>query len=277
MSRLPTIFANLRANNRKALMPFIVGGHPRPGDTTKLLVALQRAGASVVEVGYPFSDPVADGPVIAAAMHDALSFGATVASTNAEIAAARATGANLGIVAMVSVSIVHRIGAKKFIADAKAAGVDGFIFPDVPLEETAMLTSLVGDAGLTSSLLFAPTTSSDRATRIAQACTGFIYLLARTGITGDTSDRSEGAASSSLVERIRHLRSVSPLPIAVGFGISTPRHVADAVHDAGADAAIVGSALVRRLSDAAARSADPIEVAESLIRELAAGLRPGLS
>jgi tryptophan synthase alpha chain len=285
MSRLPTIFNNLRTTSRKALMPFVVGGHPRPGDTARLLPALQRAGASIVEIGYPFSDPVADGPIIAAAMHDSLTLGNTVAKTNAEIAAARSAGCTLGIVAMVSISIVHRIGPQRFIADAKSAGVDSFIFPDVPLEESADLLKQVQVANLTASLLIAPTTSPDRASRIAQACTGFIYLLARTGITGDAASIPSGPTPthnptpnrnpnlpSSLRDRIQSLRASSPLPIAIGFGISTPKDVHTAVHDSGADAAIVGSALVRRLSESATAGRDTIQEAETFTRELAKGL-----
>ncbi|HVU63411.1 MAG TPA: tryptophan synthase subunit alpha [Phycisphaerales bacterium] len=272
MSRLPTIFANLRAQERKALMPFIVGGHPRPGDTARLLPALQRAGASVVEVGYPFSDPVADGPVIAAAMHDALALGNTVASTNAEIAAARSAGATVGIVAMVSISIVHRVGVARFIEDAKAAGVDGFIFPDVPLEESAPILDRVQQSGLTASLLIAPTTSPERAAQIAGACTGFIYLLARTGITGGASAPPPASRLPQLSDRIRLLRESSPLPIAIGFGISTPAQVRSAVHEAGADAAIVGSALVKRLAESHSNGQDPVALAETFTHELATGL-----
>ena len=174
MSRLPTIFQSLRGANRKALMPFVCGSHPRPGDTARLLPALARAGASVAEVGYPFSDPIADGPVIAAAMHEALQNGATPAGVHAEIASARTAGATIGVVAMVSVSIVLRIGAERFIANAKSAGVDGFIFPDVPLEESTELLARVRDAGLTASLLVAPATDTKRAGEIARACSGFV-------------------------------------------------------------------------------------------------------
>jgi tryptophan synthase alpha chain len=190
---------------------------------------------------------------------------------------------------MVSISIVHRIGPAKFIADAKSAGVDGFIFPDVPLEESADLLSLVQNAGLTASLLIAPTTDPARAAAVAKACTGFIYLLARTGITGEAATSPERKLGSSsgphpilpglpptttptLADRITQLRQVTTLPIAIGFGISTPNHVHEAVHSAGADAAIVGSALVRHISDTHARNEDPIAAAESFVHKLATGL-----
>lgn len=267
MSRIPAIFAALRSRNAKALMPFICGGHPAPGDTARMLPALEQAGASIVEIGFPFSDPIADGPVIAAAMHDVLKLGVTPASVLAEIRQARAS-TNLGIVAMVSISIVQRLGAAQFIADAKAAGVDGFIFPDVPVEESSDLVARVRDAGLTASLLIAPTTDAARAAVIARSCSGFVYLLARAGITGEGS----GVAAEQIKSRVAMLRSVTDLPIACGFGIATAADVRAVVHTAGADAAIVGSALVRRVSDAKAKNADPVAAAGSFTRELAAGL-----
>lgn len=267
MSRIPAIFAALRSRNAKALMPFVCGGHPAPGATARVLPALEKAGASIVEIGFPFSDPIADGPVIAAAMHEVLKLGVTPASVLTEIRQARAS-TNLGLVAMVSISIVQRLGAAKFIADAKAAGVDGFIFPDVPVEESGDLVPRVRDAGLTASLLVAPTTDAARAELIAKSCTGFVYLLARAGITGDGS----GVAADQIKSRVAMLRSVTDLPIACGFGIASAADVRAVVQSAGADAAIVGSALVRRMSDAAAKNADAVAAAESFTRELSGGL-----
>ncbi len=251
-------------------MPFICGSHPRAGDTSRLLPALATAGASIVEIGYPFSDPIADGPVIAAAMHEALLAGATPAAVHSEVAAARANGCTIGVVAMVSVSIVTKIGADRFIADAKRAGIDGFILPDVPLEECEDLLARVRDAGLTTSLLIAPATDSKRAERITRACSGFVYVLARAGITGDTNNAA--VASGALASRVRELRTLTDLPLAVGFGISSAEHVRQVVRDAGADAAIVGSALVRRLSDASRAGQHVVETGESFVRDLARGL-----
>ncbi len=251
-------------------MPFVCGSHPRPGDSTRLLGALGAAGASVVEVGYPFSDPIADGPVIAAAMHDALGAGATPAGVHAEIAAARRGGATVGVVAMVSVSIVWRVGPARFIANAKAAGVDGFIFPDVPLEESPELLARTRDAGLTASLLVGPATDAKRAAQIAGACSGFVYVLARAGITGAAA--GEGPAVEAIGRRVRELRQATDLPLAVGFGISTAAHVRSVVRDARADAAIVGSVLVKRMEDAARAGRDGVVEGEAFVRELAAGL-----
>ena len=261
MNRIEAIFEELRRAQRKALMPFICGQHPGPGATPVVLQALQHAGASIVEIGIPFSDPIADGPVIAAAMHNALERGATMDGLLGEVAAARAN-LSLGLVAMCSVSILHRLAASSnaagVVARFKDAGFDGFIFPDLPLEES----------GMTSTLLIAPTTPVGRAEQIAKACTGFVYLLARAGLTGERSELPDIAG------RVQKLRTMTDLPVAVGFGVSSPEHVRHVV--ASADAAIVGSALVRRMADAVAGAPDAnaaaAEVAEAFGRQLAAGL-----
>lgn len=265
-NRIDVIFAELRASRRKALMPFICGGHPAPGDTARLLPALERAGASIVEIGFPFSDPIADGPVIAAAMHDVLGKGVTPESVFNEIASVRAS-LSIGVVAMISISIVWRLTPQGLIRQAQRAGVDGFIFPDLPLEEGTDLLARVKDAGLTSSLLVAPTTPPARAERIVRACTGFVYVLARAGITG------ESTSIPDIGPRVAMLRALSDLPIACGFGISTPEHVREVVRHA--DAAIVGSALVRRLSDAGkgGSGSDAASVAGTFTAELARGLQ----
>lgn len=267
MNRIDAAFADLRQRRRAGLMPFICAGHPAPGLTGPLLRTLCDAGASVIEVGFPFSDPIADGPVIAAAMHRALGDGAsglgtTPASVLAEVAAVRQS-VRAGLVAMVTISIVTRVGAAKFISDCRAAGFDGFIFPDLPLEEGGEILAMVRDAGLIASLLIAPTTTAERAAHIARASSGFLYLLARSGITGERAD----APPDDLAERVLFLRGVSDLPIACGFGISTPEHVRAVVRHA--DAAIVGSALVRRLEEAAARGGDVLAGAGEFTRLLA--------
>lgn len=269
MGRIDDIFGRLRARKAKALMPFLCAGHPSPGVLTRALPALEAAGASVVEIGVPFSDPIADGPVIAAAMHEALKQGATPRGVFEEIGAAR-NQTSLGLVAMVSVSIVWRIGIGETVRMAREAGVDGFILPDLPPEEGPEVIEAVRAAGMTASLLVAPTTTPRRAERIVKACSGFVYLLARAGITGESGDAPD------IAEPVRRLREITDLPIACGFGISTPRHVRAVVEHA--DAAIVGSALVRRMGEgrggggAAHAGSDPVEAGASLVRELAAGL-----
>lgn len=265
MNRIDSIFAAARASNRKLLMPFLCAGHPDPEGWTKLLPALQRAGASIVEIGFPFSDPIADGPVIAAAMHETLRKGLTPMRIMDQVAAARKE-LSIGLVAMCSVSIVHRMGGPAgFAKTAATAGFDGLIVPDVPLEESGEIRAAAAASGLTFSLLVSPNTPAQRAGQILKASSGFVYLLARSGITGEQSSAPDVAAP------VAALRSQGPLPIACGFGISTADHVR-AVVRGGADAAIVGSALVRRLSDATAARRDPIAEAEQFTKQLAAGL-----
>ncbi len=265
MNRVANNFFELSALSEPALMPFVCGGFPRPGATAQLLPALERAGAKFVEVGIPFSDPVADGPVIAAAMHEALQNGATPASVFDEVRSVR-DQSRLAIIAMVSYSIVHRMGGPAaFCAKARDAGFDGLIVPDIPFDESAELQAECKKLDLTLSLLIAPTTPVERAVAIAKACSGFVYLLARTGITG------ESGGVPDVASRVQRLKEHVSIPIAVGFGISTPEHV-KAVVSQGADAAIVGSALVRRMRDAIANRRDPIAEAESFTRELSRGL-----
>jgi len=266
MGRIDTIFEELRGANRKALMPFVCAGHPRPDSLAEILLSLQDAGASVVEVGFPFSDPIADGPIIAAAMHKAIQAGCTPGQVLDQISSVRER-LRIGLVAMVSISIMQRLtsgsGPSEVVMRYRDAGIDGFIFPDLPLEESDSWRAAAAEAGLSCTFLISPTTPPDRAAKIAQASSGFLYLLARSGITGERSEMPD------LSGRIAQLRQVSKLPIAVGFGISTPEHVRHVVQTA--DAAIVGSALVRRVSDASPDQS-PAQVAGDFCRQLAAGL-----
>lgn len=247
-------------------MPFICGGYPARETTAAALPALERAGASIVEVGIPFSDPIADGPVIAAAMHEALGMGATPLEVFNQVASVR-DRIRIGLVAMCSVSIVQRMGGPDgFARNAKAAGFDGLIIPDVPLEEAGEIIAAGRASNLTVSLLVAPTTPPDRAAEIARASTGFVYLLARTGITGERADAPD---VSRLVAQVRR---ATDLPIACGFGISRPEHVAAVVGPGGADAAIIGSAIVRRMGLAQAEGKDPAAEAQAFVSQLATGL-----
>lgn len=264
MNRIDQIFAARRDRSQRTLMPFVCAGHPQGTTLQELLPRLQGAGASIVEVGFPFSDPVADGPVIAAAMHEALEGGIKTRSIFEQVRAVRQS-IDLGLVAMVSVSIVHRAGGPAgFVERAVDAGFDGFIFPDVPLEESDSLLEACHRNGATASLLVAPTSNPDRIRRIAEACTGFVYVLARSGITGE---RQEAPEVEAIVQAVRRH---TQLPIACGFGISTPEHVRATVRHA--DAAIVGSALVRVMSAAQASGLDPASEAERFVAELAAAL-----
>lgn len=267
MNRIESIFSTGRDSGRKHLMPFVCAGSPTLDDTKESIRSLDQAGASIIEVGIPFSDPIADGPVIAEAMHNALEAGVTPRSVIRAVSDIRSE-VNAGLVAMTSVSIVERIGRDRFVGMLADAGFDGAIFPDAPLEEADPLVQAASTRGLTASLLIAPTTPLDRAAQICDRCTGFAYVLARAGITGE----SGGGPSRALRERISALRSITDLPLAVGFGISTPEHVRTVVStDAGdADAAIVGTALVHRMINAGSGRA--AESAAEFCRGLLSGL-----
>jgi tryptophan synthase alpha chain len=272
MNRIDQIFQDLRATGSeggsgKALMPYITAGDPSVDATGRMLLAIQDAGASICELGIPFSDPVADGPVIEASMTHALDHGITVGKTFEMVSKVRAS-LSIGLVAMVSFSIVHRIGLDKFISDAKDAGFDGFIFPDLALEESGPACEAAAKSGLILSMLIAPTTPDDRAAEIAKACTGFVYVVSRAGITGERSE-----LPPELTGRLKRLRGVTDLPITVGFGISTAQHVREVVTVA--DAAIVGSGMMRRVAQARSEGEDQtVKIVEDYTRELAAGLSP---
>ncbi len=275
-SRIDDVFADLRATKRKAIIPFVCGGSPvadngpdAVGSTGQLIRALDESGANIIEVGIPFSDPIADGPVIAAAMHRALGEGATPGGVFQSVAAVRSS-VKAGLVAMISMSLVHRMGAGRgasiaigFVSLTKEAGFDGLIVPDCPLEASGELAAAAASMGLSYIQLISPTTPAARVAEIAKASSGFIYAMSRVGITGMQATLPD---IGPLVARIRN---VTELPIAVGFGVSTAAHVR-AVH-AHADGAILGSALVKRLTAAAAEGGDVVQAARDFFRELVEG------
>ncbi len=260
-SRVDDVIDRIRSQGRTGLFPFLTAGYPALRDTIAALGAFEEIlGPTVVEVGFPFSDPIADGPVIAASMHEALRGGVTPARVfDAVRSVRRDTGHAL--VAMVSASIVERMGAARFLPEAAAAGFDGLIVPDADLSGgCAALADLAARQGLTFTVLVAPTTRLDRVPHLVERSSGFVYLLARVGITG------ERESIPDVGPRVAGLRRVTGLPVAVGFGIARAEHVASAT--AAADAAIVGSAIVRRMG--AAR--EPVAAAAELVRHLATGL-----
>lgn len=274
MNRIDQIFADLRTRGQKALMPFLTAGDPDVPTTGQLLLAIQQAGASICELGFAFSDPIADGPVIAASMSYALDHGVRTQQV-IEMVAAKRDQLTMGLVAMVSYSIVHRIGPRGFISQCKQAGFDGFIFPDLPVAESGPVRDIVADQGMTCSFLIAPSTPIERAELIAAACTGFVYVLSRSGLTGERSE-----LPAELPARLEQLRQVTDLPLAVGFGISDAAQVRQVVQVA--DAAIVGSAIMRRVTAfrqecASGESAsEPGKLAERIggfVGDLAQGLK----
>lgn len=263
MNRIIEIFKRAKESNHPVLLPFVCAGSPTVGSLVELLPALQSGGASIVEIGFPYSDPVADGPVIAAAMHTAIEDGMNPDLIFEQVASIREE-LNIGLVAMVSTSIVIALGGPDaFCKRASEAGFDGCIFPDLAFDESEPYTKACKDHDLTNSMLISPSTPEERAVAISKASTGFVYMLARSGITGERSDIPD------VGDRVRELRKKSPTPIACGFGISNAEQVRAVTQHA--DGAIVGSALVRRLSDAKPNGKDPAQEAEAFLMELSAG------
>ena len=239
MGRISHMFAS--TSGCGALMPFITGGYPQKGVTAELIRTLDDAGVDAIEVGIPFSDPIADGPVIAESMHLALQGGVTPAGVFSEIESVREV-VDIPIVAMVSFSIVVKSGGPSFIRRAAEAGFDGLIIPDCDISGVDSVIEEIDRHSLAFSTLIAPDTSEARLTEIVGIAREFLYVLARKGITGESSRAPEISRSISRVN------AVSDLPIAAGFGISTPEHVSTVLQSA--QGAIVGSALVRTLSEA---------------------------
>jgi tryptophan synthase alpha chain len=249
MNPIDAVFRQLRAAGKKAFIPFVSAGDPDLRTTVHLIDELSRRGSSLIEVGFPYSDPIADGSVIQASYTRALEHGVRVDDIFAAVAALRSRPVPL--VAMVSYSLVHHRGPARFVAQAQAAGFSGAIVPDLPVDEAAELAKTAAGSNFKLILLVTPTTPRERAHRIAQLSTGFLYCVSVVGITGERK-----ALPPELTEQLRWLRTQTELPLCVGFGISQPEHV-KALRDV-ADGIIVGSALVRRLEQIGARPADAV-------------------
>ena len=259
MNRIDSIFENLRAEGKTALMPFLTAGYPSLEVTRQVIPALGESGASILEIGFPFSDPIADGPVIAGSMHEALMAGVTPRKIFDMISAIRSE-TSLGLVAMVSQSIVFRSGHDRFIGQAADAGFDGLIIPDLDVQQAGDIATIAQRHQLTLTLLVSQFSTPGRTRKLVEHCRGFIYLLARAGLTGEREEAPE------IQDQVAALRKLTDLPIAAGFGISTPDHVQTVTRHA--DAAIVGSALVGRMG----KAEDPVVEARKMVSELARGL-----
>lgn len=235
-------FARLCSAGRLAFMPFITAGDPDVATTQQLIAELSARGVDLIEVGFPYSDPIADGPVIQASYTRALAKHVTAQQIFDGVAVLK--GKTAPLVAMVSYAIIFRIGPLAFLDKARAAGFAGLIVPDLPGDEAADLFNLTRAAGLDLIQLVAPTTPQERVREILKHCSGFVYCIAVAGTTG-----ARDAIAPELLQQLRWLRSETDLPLCVGFGISQPEHLAPL--KGLADGAIVGSAIVRRLQDIA--------------------------
>jgi tryptophan synthase alpha chain len=226
-------------------MPFVTAGDPDLAFTADVIRELELRGCTLCEVGIPYSDPIADGPVIQASYTRALAHKIKVQQI-LEMLRGVSREVKMPLVTMVSYAIVYRYGLKRFVADAQAAGVVGAIVPDLLVEEAGELAAICKAADFSLIQLVTPTTPRERAVQIAKASTGFLYYVSVTGITGERTE-----LPPSLVENVGWLRTQTDLPICIGFGISRPEHVK--LLAPVADGLIVGSGLVRRIAEAAAR------------------------
>ncbi len=250
MSQIDAVFSELRRQGRKALMPFVTAGDPDLDFTAALLGRLVKRGAALCELGIPYSDPVADGPVIQASYSRALA-GKIKLDAIFAMLGALAPSLAAPVVTMVSYAIVYRRGLEEYVAAAQAAGVAGLIVPDLPVEEAGPLAAVCRRADLSLIQLVTPTTPRERALRIAECSSGFIYYVSVAGITGERSE-----LPPQLVDEVAWLRSKTPLPICIGFGISRPEHVRTL--SPVADGLIVGSAIVRRMAELDGKSREAV-------------------
>ncbi len=271
MEALSAAFDRLRRERRAALIPFIVGGDPDVASIGPLLLALQDAGADVIEVGVPFSDPLADGPVIQAASARALARGATPERILKAIGSVRGR-LRVPVLCLTYWNPLvqfHANGARPapsgFLRAAAASGVSGIIVPDLPVEEGDALRSAARKAGVATVFLAAPTSPAARLRAVARASQGFIYYVSVTGTTG-----ARQALPQDLRHGVRQLKLLTTKPVCVGFGISSPAQAAQVARIA--DGVIVGSALVRRISQARGRSA-AIRQAARFVRQLKQAMR----
>lgn len=263
MSRIAPTFEKLRQAGRPALMPYLTIGHPSPALTLELVPAVVEAGADLIELGIPFSDPLADGATIQQATHQALEQGTTVETCLQTVAELRRRGIETPLILMGYYNPILQRGVAQFCADAAQAGADGLIVPDLPPEEADELRPACRAHDLDLIFLLAPTSDESRVRRVIELSTGFIYLVSLTGVTG-----ARDHLPADLEAFVQRTRRLTDLPLAVGFGIGNP----DEARRVGrvADGVIVGSAIVRR----AGESSEPVTTVRDFVQSLRQGLTP---
>ncbi len=270
MSRIAARFATLKAESRGALIPFLEAGDPDLATAEAILHGMPAAGADLIEIGVPFTDPMADGPIIQAASKRGLAAGATLGRTLEMVARFRAADADTPVVLMGYLNPIDSYGPARFCADAAAAGVDGLIVVDLPSEEADLLEADAHAHGLDIIRLVAPTTADARLPLVLNNSSGFIYYVSITGVTGTRS-----ASDADLAAALPRLRAVTNLPVAIGFGIRSPAQAASAVRIA--DGAVVASSLIETLArslDAQGRAGpDTVRLVLDQVRTLADGVR----
>jgi tryptophan synthase alpha chain len=244
MNAIDALFQDLRRRREKAFMPFVTAGDPNVATSADIVREVVKRGANLVEIGFPYSDPIADGSVIQASYTRALAGGLRIDDVFAMIHGLR--GIEAPLVGMVSYSLVHHRGPAQFVGEAKAAGLAGAIVPDLPVEEAKELAALAAASDFKLIQLVTPTTPNDRVALILRQSTGFVYVVSVAGITG-VRDR----LPAELLQQLQWLRNQTQLPLCVGFGISKPEHVR--MLRQAVDGIIVGSALVGKLGEMSRR------------------------
>ncbi|TAN41700.1 MAG: tryptophan synthase subunit alpha [Nitrospirae bacterium] len=240
-TRISKTFSRLKASGKKAFIPYIMAGDPDIGRTRQYISLLEECGADIIELGVPFSDPLADGPTIQMAAERAVAAGVTLRKVISFVREVR-TQTEIPLILMTYYNPVFKYGEEKFVSDAVDAGVDGVIIPDLPPDEAGRLIKLSRAAGLDTIFLIAPTSNDKRIKKVASASSGFLYYVSMTGITG-----TKLTLEASFLDHINKVKQASKAPVAVGFGVSTPD---DARTIAGvADGVIVGSAIVKKLHE----------------------------
>ena len=263
MSRIAERFAALRARGRCALVPFLTAGDPDLAATEALVLAIAAAGGDAIELGVPFSDPMAEGPTVQRSSERALRSGTSLRRV-LELVKSLRPRLEIPVVLMGYANPVVAMGEERFADAAAAAGVDGVIVVDVPPEESTSLRALLAARGVDAVLLASPTTRPERLAMLARETRGFLYYVSLTGVTGARAELAAG-----IEEQVRLVRKSSDVPVCVGFGVSRPEHARALARFA--DGVVVGSALVDRVASAASRDA-AIEAAGAFVAELSAAL-----
>ncbi|SFC44801.1 tryptophan synthase, alpha chain [Marinospirillum celere] len=261
MSRIQATFAQLKENNRKALIPYITAGDPAPEYTVELMHALVEAGADILELGVPFSDPMADGPVIQKACERALKHGTSTLDVFKLVTEFRKTDQKTPVVLMGYLNPVEALGYETFVKAAAMAGVDGVLIVDLPPEEAEDFAVLLKSHQLDSVFLLAPTTTLERARKIAAAGSGYLYYVSLKGVTGSATIDVPAVAT-----KLNEFAGITDLPLAVGFGIrdgKTARALAEI-----SDGVIVGSALVGRIAELADRPSEMAPALKAILGEM---------
>jgi tryptophan synthase alpha chain len=264
MTRIGRLFESLRRDGRKGFIAYLTAGDPNPERTPALVEALVRGGADLIELGVPFSDPVADGPVIQAAGERALKAGTTMKRV-LEIAVEIRRRSDVPLLLFTYLNPVMRYGIERLAGDAAASGIDGCLLIDASVEEAHDYVGAMHGHGLDTVFLAAPTSTERRLRLVAQYSTGFVYLVSRTGVTG-----ARDSLSNQVGPLVDAMRKVTDLPLAVGFGISKPEHVAELGRQV--EAVVVGSAIVRLIAEHGGGPALESKL-ESYIRELKGGFQ----